>query len=72
MANIDFNKIKEAVRQRDDFLEEHPELQPLQDEINEVLKKAGKNHHNRQVALQTMMLNSWFRIVEVWERKGSK
>jgi len=65
--SVDFNKIKEAVERRNEFLAEHPELQPLQDEIDDILKIAGKNHHNRQVALQTKMLNTWTKIVEVWE-----
>lgn len=64
-AKNKFEKIKEAVEKRDLFLEEHPELLPLQEEINEVLRKAGSSHHNRQVALQTMMLESWFRITKI-------
>lgn len=60
----DFEAIKEAVDKRNMFLAQHPEYQYLQDEIDEVLKKAG-NNHNRQVALQTMMLNTWYRILEV-------
>lgn len=62
---IDFNKIKNAVEERDAFLAEHPELQGLQDKINEVLEKAGKDHHARQVALQQMLLNTWWEITKV-------
>lgn len=64
---IDFNAIKEAVRKRDEFLAENPHLQPLQDEINRVLANAGPDKHNRQAALQQLMLNTWFKITEVWK-----
>ena len=72
MGNIDFNQIQEAVKARDEFLQEHPELQPLQDAINQILEKSGKNHHSRQVAIQTLMLNTWHQVVGVWEGKVSK
>lgn len=65
---MDFNKIREAVEKRDEYLKEHPELQPLQDEINKLLKDAGNNVHNRQVAIQTAMLNTWYKIIDAWEK----
>ena len=61
---IDFNKIKRLVEKRDKFLEEHPELRPLQEEINEELRKAGNNIQRRNAVLQDMMLNSWYRITK--------
>ena len=69
MSDIDFEKIKEAVRARDQFISENPQIQVFQDQINDVLKKAGSNSHNRQVALQTFMLETWAQIVDVWEKK---
>jgi hypothetical protein len=60
-----FAKIKEAVEARDQFLKDHPEYSWLQDKIDEELKKAGNNQHNRQVVLQKMMLDTWFKITEV-------
>lgn len=67
---IDFEKIKRAVEERNQFLAEHPELQSLQIEINEILNKIPlKDTHNRQVAIQGLMLNSWHRIIEAWEGK---
>ena len=65
---VDFNKIKEAVELRNQFLSEHPELQPLQDRINIILEKAGNDSHNRQAALQELMLSTWYKIVEEWEK----
>lgn len=62
--NIDFNVLKGAVQRRNQFLAEHPELQPFQDEINRVLARAGKDKHARNVALQTMLLKTWFKIIE--------
>lgn len=60
-----FERIKQAVETRDKFLLEHPELLPLQEKINTELEKAGDNLHNRQVVLQKMMLDTWFKITEV-------
>lgn len=69
---VDFEKIKEAVEKRNEFLAQHPEYQWLQDEIDETLKKIGNNHHNRQAAIQTMMLNTWFRITKLDEELKKK
>jgi seryl-tRNA synthetase len=38
------------------LLKEHPELQPLQDEIYKAMAKAG-NQHNRCVIIQSMMID---------------
>lgn len=63
--STDFNKIKDLVKKRDVFLAEHPELMALQEEINRILMEAGPNKHNRNVALQSMLLKTWFRITEI-------
>lgn len=67
MGKIDFSKIKEAVEDRKKFLDENPETRPLQKEIDELLRKVGKDHYQRQLALQTKMLNTFFQIVDVWK-----
>lgn len=69
---IDFNKIKEAVRIRDEFLAENPQLLHLQEKINEALKLAGNNHFERQRVLQEMMLNKWFEIIPAAEKLNGK
>lgn len=61
----DFNKIKEAVQKRDEFLREHPELEPLQDEINQLMKNAGSDKRKRNVLLQQLLLESWSRITQI-------
>lgn len=67
--NVDFNKIKELRHKIQKLLEQYPELQELQDEIDRELDKCGNNKHNRQAKLQEMMLNKWYEIVEVWGKK---
>lgn len=64
---VDFNKIKEATEKRDQFLKENPQLQPLQDKINELC--LGKTNYERQVIIQQLMLNTWYEVVNVWEKK---
>lgn len=59
-----FEKIKEAVEKRDAFLLEHPELQPLQDEINNIVYKCA-NSQQRQQKIQELLLNTWFKITEI-------
>jgi hypothetical protein len=56
-----FKDIKEKVEARNQFLAEHPEMQPLQDIIDERLKKAG-NVNNRLAVIQDMMLTSFFEL----------
>lgn len=63
--SVNFDDIKKAVERRNEFLAQHPDYQYLQDEIDSALKKAGSNLHNRQTVLQTMLLNTWFKITEV-------
>jgi hypothetical protein len=62
---VDFIEIKEAVQKRDDFLRDHPELIPLQDEINHALKEAGRDKRKRNTILQLMLLESWSRITRI-------
>lgn len=66
---MDFEKIKRAVEQRNQFLAENPQLEQLQEKINKVLAKAGKDPYKRQVALQELILNKWYEIVHTWEDK---
>lgn len=61
---INFNQIKKLVEERDRFLSEHPELQPLQDEINLLLSKAA-NTQDRNRIIQEMLLNTWFKITKI-------
>lgn len=62
---VDFFQIKEAVQKRDDFLRDHPELIPLQDEINRVLIEVGSDKRKRNTLLQLMLLESWSRITRI-------
>ena len=59
---IDFQKIKNAIEQRDAYLAQHPELMPLQMQINDLLNKAGTNKRSRNIALQILMLETWSKI----------
>jgi hypothetical protein len=49
-----FEKIRKAVEARDAFLKEHPELQPLQDEITRLMRNMG-SPHNRMALLDAML-----------------
>jgi hypothetical protein len=57
--SIDFYKIKNLNLEIQKLIEERPELQELQNEINKALSKAGKNRINRNVVISTMMINSF-------------
>ena len=69
-----FERIKELVAQRDTFLAEHPELQPLQDEINQILSKSGSKC-NKNVILQQLMIKKLEELTEkleslfIWRKK---
>ena len=63
MPDIDFQKIKQTREELKEFLKQHPELQALQDEIDEALSKCN-NQHNRCVKIQELMLEKWFEIIE--------
>ncbi len=47
----------EALRERDDFLREHPELREFQRKIDDRLRRAG-SAHNRLVVIYEMMMDS--------------
>jgi uncharacterized coiled-coil DUF342 family protein len=64
MSKNKFEKIKEAVEKRDDFLKENPHMQPLQDEINKILAKSG-NQHNRIAVLEDMIYSKIKHLAEV-------
>ena len=49
-----FDQTKKAVEERDQFLREHPELLSFQEEINEVMRKAGSNA-NRMTQLDILL-----------------
>lgn len=51
-----FGKIKERVKERDELLEEKPNLRPLQDKYEDLMKKAGSNRHNRCVLAQKLLM----------------
>lgn len=55
--------IFEAKKQLNDFLREHPELQPMQNEINRLLKGAG-SQNNRNVLLHRLLFENLIRLEE--------
>lgn len=68
---IDFEKIKRLKAERDEFLKEHPELQELQDELDEAMDKCN-NPHNRAAVACAIMVNKWHEVVEIWTGKKDK
>lgn len=63
---VDFNKIKEAVEKRNQFLAENPHMQVFQDEIEIELRKAG-NSNNKMAVLHRMMRERLNKMVELWQ-----
>ncbi len=59
VISIDSSRSAKALRERDRFLADHPELKPLQREIDEMLRKAG-SRHNRLVMIRNLMMDSFF------------
>ena len=55
---IETSRSARALRERDRFLAKHPELKPLQSQIDEMLRKAG-SRHNRLVMIRNLMLDSF-------------
>jgi hypothetical protein len=53
---INTEKYFKAKQELNRFLQEHPELLPLQQQIDGMLQKIGNNPLNRNVALQSMMI----------------
>ena len=60
MNEKEIAKLQEEIEK---LLKEHPELQEIQDKIDEALEKAGDNVHNRNVVVQEMLLETWCDIV---------
>jgi hypothetical protein len=58
VIQIGSSRSAKALRERDSFLTMHPELKPLQREIDEMLRKAG-SRHNRLVMIRNMMMDSF-------------
>lgn len=61
----DFEVIREAVQKRDQFLNDHPELRPMQEEINHLLAMAGPDKRKRNILLQQLLLESWYRMTGI-------
>jgi hypothetical protein len=55
---IESSRSARALRERDRFLGKHPELRPLQHQIDEMLRKAG-SRHNRLVMIRNLMMDSF-------------
>ena len=53
----------DAVKERDRFLEDHPELQALQKEIDQRLNGA-ETDHNRLVLVSQLMMESFLKLDE--------
>jgi hypothetical protein len=51
----------EALKERDDFLREHPELREFQRKIDDRLRRAG-SAHNRRVVIHEMMMDSFWEL----------
>jgi hypothetical protein len=55
--------LADAVRERDRFLEDHPELQDLQKKIDQRLNGA-ETDHNRLVLMNQLMMESFLKLDE--------
>lgn len=49
--------IKELIRQRDEFLQKHPHLKPVQKEIDRELDEAGEDPAKRMEAIGKMIVD---------------
>jgi hypothetical protein len=47
VIRIESSRSARALRERDRFLGKHPELKPLQREVDDMLRKAGSTHNHR-------------------------
>ena len=54
----------EAVMERDSFLSTHPELKPLQNEIDKRLQSAVSDH-NRLVMVHDLMMEAFLKLDEI-------
>jgi len=60
-----FQLIKEYRDKINELLRERPELEALQQQIDEALSKCGNDKQKRNRVLQELMLNTWWKITEV-------
>jgi hypothetical protein len=58
VIRIDSSRSARALKERDLFLSKHPELKPLQREVDDMLRKAG-SRHNRLVMIRNLMMDSF-------------
>lgn len=63
---VDFEKIKTLNEELSKLLEERPDLQSLQDEVDRRLKACGNNHQRRNQVIQEMLCSKWYEVVPVW------
>lgn len=61
---VDFNKIKELRDQINLLIGQKPELQALQDEVDNKLKGVTDPRERARI-VQEMLLNRWYKITEV-------
>jgi len=57
VIRIESSRSAKALKERDRFLCKHPELKPLQREVDYMLRKAGSTH-NRLVMIHNLMMDS--------------
>jgi hypothetical protein len=69
--NVDQDKLAEYLQKRDELLQSNPELQELQDVIDETLAHAG-SENNRLVLTRQLMLDSLNLLRSKLEELGSK
>ena len=76
--SINTEAMFKAKQDLNNFLKEHPELQPLQVEIDQMLAKVGNDPDNRNSAIQAMMiafvrkLNDQFQELKGTSMEGEK
>jgi hypothetical protein len=58
VIRIESSRSAKALKERDRFLGKHPELKPLQREVDDMLRKAGSTH-NRLVMIRNLMMDSF-------------
>jgi hypothetical protein len=57
VIRIESSRSARTLKERDCFLSKHPELKPLQREVDDMLRKAGTTH-NRLVMIHNLMMDS--------------
>jgi hypothetical protein len=58
VIRIESSRSAKALKERDRFLANHPELKPLQRDVDDMLRKAGSTH-NRLVMIRNLMMDSF-------------